>query len=367
MLLVIPRSAMCSCSLLSGSYFVAQSLCPSDLDNLKLQYPINAAVAIVFESALDDSRLFKNLSALYDEPYPVNAPALTLDLPTEEDVIISGEIKEIADLEKMAEIMLKEKHVYFDQHHKYTGKGGFASWFTTWDKIGMGVGFVLSVIGLIACIVACYNCARIYKVSGMMASALVNVPTIEALEPNVSIPNCTREGFAEFFAKVGLVVGCWVLYRVLRYGYRRWTVVKILLPDNIPNGDGNDCHIHLEIGNGKRMERLYLCSIPSNPLGLSFHGVIPYGALQLTHNRLFATLSVPWSSGTFKICCHEHAIPLPKVAYISIFRVSAIKNILRADYFVRAIMTHGSFSYEVPNVDMHKIVVAPISAYAGLE
>ena len=37
---VIPRSAMCSCSLLSGSYFVTQSLCPSDMDNLKLQYPV---------------------------------------------------------------------------------------------------------------------------------------------------------------------------------------------------------------------------------------------------------------------------------------------------------------------------------------
>jgi hypothetical protein len=143
--------------------------------------------------------------------------------------------------------------------------------------------------------------------------------------------------------------------------------VKILLPDSVPNGDGNDWHIHLEVGNGKRMEGIYLCSIPCNPLGLSFHGVIPYVALQLTHNRMFATLSVPWSGSIFKVCCHDHAIPLPKVAYISIFRLSSIKQILRADYFVRAIMTHGSFSYEVPNVEMHKIVVAPISPYAGLE
>ena len=161
-------------------------------------------------------------------------------------------------------------------------------------------------------------------------------------------------------------MGCWTLYRVLRYIYRRWTVVRILLPDNIPHGDGDNCHIHLEVGNGKQMERFYLCSIPCNPLGLSFHGVIPYVALQLTRNRMFATLSIPWSSGTFKVCCHDHAIPLPKVAYISIFRLSSIKKILMADYFVRAIMTHGSFSCEVPSDAMHKITVQPTPGYAGI-
>ena len=187
-----------------------------------------------------------------------------------------------------------------------------------------------------------------------MVAVLMETPAVTALETNSNIPDCSEEGLAGFFVKIGLIMGLWTLYRVLRYVYQRWTVVKIVLPNNIPHGDGDNCHIHLEIGNGNHMERFYLCSIPSNPLGLSFQGVIPYVNLQLIQNRLFATLSVPWSSGTFKVCCHDHDIPLPKVAYISIFRISALKRILAADYFVRAIMTHGSFSYEVPSVAMHK-------------
>jgi len=57
-----------------------------DLSNLKLKYPINAAVATVFESELDKALQYANLSALHDEPFPINAPNPELALEHDYDV-----------------------------------------------------------------------------------------------------------------------------------------------------------------------------------------------------------------------------------------------------------------------------------------
>ena len=322
---VLPRSAMCSCSLLSGSYFIAQTLCPTALSNLKLQYPINAAVAIVFESELDKKLQYANLSALHDQPYPINAPTPDLNLDLENDVLLSHNIEQVADLEKLANIMRHEKKVYFDKHHKFSETDGFRNWFTTTENIVYGIGFILSILGGIACAIACHNCVKQYKTSALMGSFLAQVRDAKALEGGEeNIPECKGVALSGFILKIGVVLGIIITYRLLKYMYQRWSVIKILLPNEIPQDASDACHIHLEIGNGRKMERFYLCTIPCNPLGISFQGVIPYVQLKLTRNVCFATLTIPWANGTFQIRCHNHRVELPQVTHVNVFRVRSV-------------------------------------------
>ena len=144
--------------------------------------------------------------------------------------------------------------------------------------------------------------------------------------------------------KIAIVLSLIVTYRLMRYMYQRWKVIKIVLPNQMPQDSANSCHIHLELGNGQAMERSYLCTIPCNPLGITFQGVIPYVQLKLSRNVCFATLTIPWANGTFQIRCHDHLVELPQVTHVNVFRVRNVQRILMADYYVREVMTNGSFT-----------------------
>jgi hypothetical protein len=47
--------------------------------------------------------------------------------------------------------------------------------------------------------------------------------------------------------------------------------------------------------------------------------------------------------------------------------VRSVQKILMADYYVRGVMTNGSFTYEIPNVDMHKISVLGNALYPNID
>jgi hypothetical protein len=280
---------------------------------------------------------------------------------------LSHNIEQIADLEKLADMMKREKKVYFDKHHKFSETDGFRTWFTTADNIVYGIMFILAILGGIACAVACHNCVKQYKTSALMGSFLTQAGLAKALEEGEeNIPDCKGVALSGFLLKIGVVLGILITYKILRYIYQRWSVIRIMLPNEVPQDSANACHIHLEIGNGRAMERFYLCTIPCNPLGIAFQGVIPYVQLKLARNVCFATLSIPWANGTFQIRCHNHLVDLPQVTHVNIFRVRNVQKILMADYFVRGVMTNGSFTYEIPNVDMHKISVLSNALYPTL-
>jgi len=344
---IIERQSMCQCSMVSKNYFIAQSLCRANIKKVKLLYPINAAVAIVFSDKIDKLKATE-ISRLYEEPVEMRAPNLSEYLPYSSPKHQAV----IKDLEQLVE-RLENGKVSEGNPIKGDKQSEFVSWWTQGRKVMYAVTFTLAIIGCMAGIFAVYNCIKTRKLSAMMGGVL-GVGTLQgASASDVASQTCNSIGLSA--VDVSIVVGIYLGFLLIRHWYRKSTMVKVIIPNAATTKNGDTCHFYIEIGTGIKLERFYAFSVGASPLGLRFSGTIPYASLNYTSKFGYGTLSMPWRDSTFSVKCNNLKLKLPELAYVAPLRIKSLKKILAAAHYIRVIMVHGEFSYPVPNADMHLI------------
>ena len=268
-------NSFCGCDLVGETYFIPERIsdCENKDVNVKLLYPINAAVASIFSGHIKNKIVLKNLSKLYDAPQVMNIPVVHVNQPeSDSDVLIENELNEVVSLKKLAKIAEKSKTVFLDKQDKSKQTSKVENWFRHADNRAIAATFILSIFGALAAILSIYNCCKSQRIITLFGTLMTNLRNAEAAPiecaENHNI-NYTRL-FEENMFQLCIVIILFSLFKISRHYYAKWTMVKVLLPTNIQFDKSSTTHFHLEFCSPtKGMVRSYIGSIHTTILNIA--------------------------------------------------------------------------------------------------
>ena len=349
---VIHRDNFCSCALVGKDYFIPQRMkdCTDRPDKVELLFPINAAVATVFYKDIHNKGLLRDMSALYKTPQNLNIPELNLTLSEiDPEVLIDNDLTQSIDLKRIAKAIRARHKVYLDRQGKNLHNQDMKNWFSGMETLSMSVTFTLALIGTCAAFVAIYNCVKGHRVMAIFG-ALTAKPTIaNALsfpDECVSVPYLAI--IRERCFQILIVVILFAIFCLIKHLYKRWSVIKILIPETVAIHKGAMTHLHLEFGNPMAgLIKLYLCTMYTTVLNMKMIGSLEIHdvRLQLAKYRTHGILELVWPTTTFRILHDSVEVKLPDVAYVSIWSYRRLKAILAEHHMERVLLTYDGLTY----------------------
>ena len=353
---VIHRNNFCSCALVGQNYFIPQRMedCEKRPDHVELMYPINAAVATVFYQEIDNEALLKDLSKLYTTPQNLNIPKLNLTMPPHDpEVLINNDLTQIIDLKQIARAIRSKQEIFLNKQDKNKHQQRFENWFDSVETVSMSITFLLALTGTFACFLGIYNCIKGHKVMALFGALTAQTGGANALEIGA---NCAGTRYYDIIREgtfqITLVIMIFCLYHLNRYFYKRWSIIKILVPNAVNQQKGSMTHIHLEIGNPNRgSTKIYLCSFHARIMSLKMKGIITGDEMKMTMAKFWThgILDLGETLKYFKLSQDGLDIKLPTIAYVAVWSSRKLGSVLREQYQTRLLMTYDGMTYILPN------------------
>ena len=349
---VIHRDNFCSCALVGKDYFIPQRMrdCKDRPDKVELLFPINAAVATVFYKDIHNKGLLRDMSALYKTPQDLEIPELNLTLSEiDPEVLIDNDLTQSIDLKKIAKAIRARHEVYLDRQEKNRHNQSLKNWFSGMETLSMSITFVLALIGTCAAFVAIYNCVKGHRVMALFGAMSAKVPVANALtfpEDCVSVPYVAI--IRERCFQILIVVTLLASFCLMKHLYKRWSVIKILIPETVAIHKGAMTHLHLEFGNPvKGLSKIYLCTVHTTVLNLEMTGSLEIHdvTLHLAKYKTHGILKLVWPTTTFRILHDTIEVKLPDIAYVSIWSYWKLRTILTEPHMERVLLTYDGLTY----------------------
>ena len=368
---VIHKNNFCSCALVGKDYFIPQRMedCESRPDKIELLFPVNSGVLSVFSEDIDDEHLLEDLSKLYNKPIKLNIPKLNITLSeVDPDVLIDNDLSQGIDLKRIAAAVRSKHRVYLDRQEKNKQNQNLGNWFSGLETLSMSITFILALIGATAAIVTCYNCVRSHRVMSLFGALVTKAELTQALEfenkacDQVHYMDIIKDRLFQMIVVLTLYVG----YRLLRHVYKKWSLVKLLLPNTVSVHKGAISHLHIELGHPlKGVCKVYLCSLHTTVLNLQLIGTMEVVrlCLKLSRFKTFGILRIDWPETTFQIFHDRVQVILPGLAYLSIWQYFRLSRIIKNDHLTRVVLTYDGLLYVLAPMQRHHS--NPVDTLAG--
>lgn len=346
---VTELSSLCDCDIIGEDFYIPAKICQEHIKDLHLRYPINAAVA----SLLIHDKYNLNYSDLHDKPFNLDISYLHLPIEPNHDVLVDPIRNDKIDLKRVASIINSHKQVYYDREEKQILNSKFESWWSSVDKLALGITFILSLIGAIAAIITLINCFKTHKITAFMGTLLSQIRPSDSATAElttITLYNVFIALVLQVFCALLLITLMKLLYRI----YKNSSLVKILLPTNVNLRSKHQSHMLLEIGDSDYVVHIYICSIACAPLDIKINGRLSTISYHSNWRSLHGLITMPWEEDDITITGYGQGLKMPKHAYIPFYRMSSVGKLVNRDnYTTRLILNGNGFNYvlseSIPN------------------
>ena len=166
---IVPKKYLCQCNIFANEYFLQGYLCnDSQAINFELQHPTNGLTTILTADIVQSLKVLNADMGVWDQVEPLLVDVIehefAVNVVPEQDLHV-GDIKEKLQQKLESEILENErsapKAVAFDSWF------GGQLWF-------LGMTLILSIIGSVGMVWACYNYCQHQKLGTIVAAGLLN-------------------------------------------------------------------------------------------------------------------------------------------------------------------------------------------------
>ena len=355
---VLTRENICGCSILGMSFYIEEKLCKQTLETIVLSYPVNAAVLAYHKNVMEENHI-TNVSTLFPIPPVLNIPKLNITIYSDDDTLVQTNEGKPIPLARVSKLLKKQKRVFYDTNVKQIENTKFENWWNG-ENVAIGCAFVLAIIGSITGIIAIFNCARTHRMSSTMGAMLMqSMPKAQALPMFCKRDASIVDILPPLLVQLAISLAIYLCVRLLWKLYTKWSVLKIVHPENVSVKTRNEVHLLLEVYNQNEYMRIYMFSVQSNPMFLSITGSIVNMKLHLALRKLYSYVTFDWSRSDLTIKQEGRKLRLPKIAYVPLYKYRQLARLMATSYGIRMIMTSDGLTYVQSEMMMLKLEMDP--------
>lgn len=368
---IINRNLLCGCSLTSPSVYIAphHNGCNMDIDSFRPKFVINAAVMATFYDKNTMREL--NVTKLYEEVPIHDIPLLDFKETDDSQVLYPNNGQAAAKLKRLKQLVGQFSEVYLHKEDKSDAVFSFGEWFRNNKYFSLAFSFILSVLGGVALFIAIFACIRSLKIPMIAGALLTQKPTVVHASPVVL---ASAGGDFDLSAMIPAMlvhisfsIGIFLLLKLVVTIYKKYSILKVLIPLGEAYTDNRQCDIYMELNSGFKSCILYLCSLKANLADIHISGRLRPEIIRVGFGCCNNSLELDWQETNFFLYVSKENIPLPENVYIPYFKVQTVKTILKNAFVMRILAGQNGIFTEIGRKSHNYIVKVPKTQKSEME
>lgn len=195
---MLMKENLCHCKVIIGNaHYLAQKIagCNITQNNLKLAYPVNSLMMYNVEKTSQQWNRSHDYFSLFYNEMNITVPQLRVVETINRSKILYDRPRDGVEFHKIIKALNQDEEVYLETEDKISRERQlkFSNWFSG-SHVGLGVTFILSLIGVICLIIFICYCYRqrrqdvLGKAMNSVVTQFLPMPTLNQQTPGPSVP-----------------------------------------------------------------------------------------------------------------------------------------------------------------------------------
>ena len=346
----ISKESLCGCEIIIGkNHFLPRTRtgCKKVTAKIKLRQPVNSLMLYKLQDRIKQLTSDFKYYGLNNITHALDIPKLKIKRIIDEHQVLYERPKTGIPLQKVVDMIKSDHEAYLTETDLIIDNQSVDNWFDE-DSVENTFTFISGILTIVCMLtlagliyvyytgnrrLATGVSALAYKVSQHQTEA---TPIISSSQGN---PNDDFWFFEIRFRAVVIIamIISYLLFKLAKYLHNKYFQYKLYIPQNSENNRHFKTHLFVEIFNNDKKEILYLQSIRTALINLTFNPSTTVDAIYLTRvGCLSGQLYLRWDKGYFHIL--HKKFQFPDIVSVPFFKYRKVRNMMKGEVIARLLI-----------------------------
>ena len=382
---MIEKKPLCACEILIGqAYFIPKTRmgCTNIEYNLNIKYPINSLILYNLRDMLHNITQNFQYYEIPTSDQTYSIPNLKVSQLLDDTKVLYELPQTGIPLDKVIHLIQSDETAFLTANDLIVSESQIKHWFDN-DSIENTVIFIMGLISLISFAtligILIHYCKRNGYIAATLTSLAAQIGMTQAVtnyhQPNDITKDCITRivkffyllsfninnilagttnpeadtdkhnpMFVEIkfrFILVFIMTISIIVAAISKYIYKKYLQYRVFLPKLASNARNYQCHLYIEIINDKEKELIYLVSIGTTLINVTFNPRTRLDVISLTKNLLHGQLHVQWKRGTYYV--FQTLYMYPTTLFIPFTKLFKVARMMRRQTSARLLILEDVF------------------------